>query len=736
MKKSVLRGLTVPNGGHAPCAATVSVAFVAALLAAQLLPASCGSTPADPGGTPCPCKDGVLCVNSQCRPECKSGGCPGDTECVTVEGADLAVCLPPEDSLWIPMDAPKLPVPVDLLWSIENGVHLWKHKTALAAGFPQLVAALGGEAQVAIRTAVVSSLEPGFQSNPASEWPPSCGEVRTRECLSDANCSQQLGSAGWKCEAVSASKMVNLNGSINSSCVFRCGGDGECCSEFCFGGECGEDQSCVDEQCKDATVAPCSHECLQPGGADDNSVCTRPPISADCPPDVPAFLQGESLSLFRCLAVLSLSQSIQATLDQHLNHLWATLSPDGPHAEEAALFLRPDADLSVVFLGDEEDCSIDPDFASPNFTCEKDTDCPDWEAGLVTCRTDTYYSQLSGKPIKLCHGAIKKDYYNRCGLLGDFQGLEHHNCAYDSDCEDCQTDQDCPEWWYCKLPTSGPPASGGKCRPNLYGLPNIATFQNPPGSPIFSLAALTPFRERLLSLKKDPLQLFVAAIAGDGRPLPPDEDATELPSLISKACLADPKLIACAEFVQEKKTAPKSCILEPGLEDCHPYRTAKLACIRECYVASLGDPSNPTMAGMSYISYTDEFGKASLPMRLIRLAEMFGTAGAVYNFSAPGGIDAALLDLADRLNRRIYRACLPEGYTDGATVLLVRNLPDDEAGAGELLTQGPGGDYEVLPSWYACCPQGQPDCPTPGPAIQFHAMVEAGTTFEVAYVTP
>jgi hypothetical protein len=234
----------------------------------------------------------------------------------------------------------------------------------------------------------------------------------------------------------------------------------------------------------------------------------------------------------------------------------------------------------------------------------------------------------------------------------------------------------------------------------------------------------------------------------------------ELPSLISQTCLEDPKLKACVSFAQGKKTAEAKCVSDPMLEGCDEYRAAKLACIRECYVASLGNSESPTMAGNTYVSYTDDLGAAWLPLRLIRFTESFGSAGAVYNFNAPGGIRAALLDIADRLNRRIYRACLPPGYTEGATVLLLRQAPLEEKSAdqkadeapphdwtdptperayslpGELLTQGPDGDFDILPSWYACCPNGQPDCPNPGPAVEFHAMVKAGTTFEVVYVTP
>ncbi len=479
-----------------------------------------------------------------------------------------------------------------------------------------------------------------------------------------------------------------------------------------------------------------------------------PPASAGCLVSVGPILEGESLDMFRCLAVPA---PVSGGIDQNLGHLWHVVDPSGPNARVAEQFLRPWADLAVVFLAKEDDCSVDPGFSSPSFTCDEDKDCPAGPNGASVCKVDPYFSQMSGKEIKLCHGVIKKDYYNKsCNLLGEYRGVEHHNCAYDADCEDCQTDADCQEWWACD--------ANGKCRPRAFGLlPSISTFQHPAGNPIFSLAPIAPFREKLLSLKEEPLQVFVAGILGDGLALPPDEDGTELPSLISQGCLEKENLVACQAFAKAREKATPECVQEPMTPGCETYRSVKLDCIRECYVASFGDPENPVLGGNTYISYTDGFGKAYLSHRLIRFVQLFGPAGAVYNLNAPGGIRAALLDIADRLNKRIYRACLPDGYSPEVTVLLLRHLPGEDArtadgvspdaasgndaGAGvdegaqstasypgELLTQGPDGDYEILPSWYACCPEGDPDCSNSGPAIQFHAMVKAGTTFEVVYV--
>jgi len=729
------------------------VAFLVGVLGTS----SCSTVTSGPEGAACPCSVGFVCINRLCFADCRSAECPSNSRCVSVGEAEVAVCVPRGESLGIAVDAPNLPRPVDLVWAVENAAHMHAEKTVLAEVFPEFVAALGGTGQVAVRTVVVSSKVAGFQAAPAQDWPPACVDKRVRYCLTDEDCEDELGGPGWRCESLWPSGNVNLNGSINTSCVFGCEGNSECCFEFCFAGVCGLDLSCIEEQCMGAVGAPCSWQCLQPGGGAENSGCIRPPISADCPAEVPSILEGDTLALFRCLAVFEPQQNYWANIEQNLRYLWASLAPDGPNATAAVQFVRRDADLAVVVLAAEEDCSIDPDFASPSFTCNDAAGCASSQTGSSGCETDERYSKISGKQTRLCHGAIQANYFGSCSLLGEYQGVEHHNCAYDLGCNDCKTDADCPAWWHCEVPGNDLPASGGKCRPAIFGMSEISSFQHPPGNPIFSLAPVGPFRDRLLTLKKDPLQVFVAGILGDGLTLPPDKDGTELPSLIGQGCLENEKLVTCQEFAKAREKAAPECVNEPMAQGCEAYRALKLDCVRECYVASFGDPENPVLGGNTYISYTDEFGKAQLSLRLIRFVEMFGPAGAVYNLNAPGGIRAALLDIADRLNKRIYRACLPDGYSPDAKVLLLRHLPGEEARAagstslesasddvdgaqsaasypGELLTQGPDADYEILPSWYACCPEGEPDCPTPGPAIQFHAMVKAGTTFEVVYV--
>ena len=84
-----------------------------------------------------------------------------------------------------------------------------------------------------------------------------------------------------------------------------------------------------------------------------------------------------------------------------------------------------------------------------------------------------------------------------------------------------------------------------------------------------------------------------------------------------------------------KGAANPSCVEAPDMAGCEPYLEARQACARECYVASVSDPTNP-MAKMSYICAWDG-GRASWGSRYLRLAEMFGDDGIALGICAPDG---------------------------------------------------------------------------------------------------
>ena len=75
--------------------------------------------------------------------------------------------------------------------------------------------------------------------------------------------------------------MVNPNGSVNTTCRRRCSSDDECKSLL------------GDER----------YICQKPSNNEDDWGCLLPPPSADCPVDLPAFVDSDQLDLARCLMI-------------------------------------------------------------------------------------------------------------------------------------------------------------------------------------------------------------------------------------------------------------------------------------------------------------------------------------------------------------------------------------------------------------------------------------------------
>jgi len=407
-------------------------------------------------------------------------------------------------------------VKVDMVWVIDNSTSMCQEQVALQEIVSDYVSMVQQNiASFDLRVAAINTnvLQTGeFLNSPAHDFPPACVEERPWPCLANADCEMGLGQ-GWTCDFDDdPEQMQNPNGSANSACMFGCHSDQDCCKEFCAKETCGDDLPCFEETCS-PSAGTCAYQCRSPG--EYYSGCQMPPDTADCPEAVPKFIsvnlaQGQNeVDLFKCIATVYVAQSYAANKEEGLKMVWWALDPAGPNADQSASFLRPEAFLMVVFLSDEDDCSVDEAFAAPNAQCSTDKDCTK-EIPLTHCKTDVRLSQVQGNAIKTCTGQIKKDYYNVCSLLGEYKGPEHHACAYDEACSDCAVDDDCEYGWYCK-----DVGYATKCRPKLVAFSTIASYQQPPGSPIFSLAPVSDFYSRLISLKEDPSQVLVAAIVGD-----------------------------------------------------------------------------------------------------------------------------------------------------------------------------------------------------------------------------
>ncbi len=98
------------------------------------------------------------------------------------------------------------------------------------------------------------------------------------------------------------------------------------------------------------------------------------------------------------------------------------------------------------------------------------------------------------------------------------------------------------------------------------------------------------------------------------------------------------------------KDSPETsaCKGKPDKAGCEEFSRTRLECIRQCYYASKGDPTKPTVAKSTYVC-ADDTGPADLGNRYIRLADMFGPQGISTNICGPDAMAVALDRIADRL---------------------------------------------------------------------------------------
>ncbi len=604
-----------------------------------------------------------------------------------------------------------IPAKLDLLFVVDNTPGMCQEQAALVRSFESFVSQLDGYMNVDIRVAVTTTdvlMGQGrFSDEAATKFPNACAETQLLPCLTNDECVDAFGS-GWICHQPPIidgdPAFHNGNLSLNSLCAFTCDSDEECCEYFCYVDECGDDMTCVSDMCGDPEGA-CTQTCVAHGGGSEalKNCVAQPDVRMCFFSDIPPVLTQDSLGYFPCIAFVGADQSFTAGLESGIKTAWMALDPDGLQAEQSAAFLRDDAYLLIVFLSDEDDCSIDEDFCSPSFGCDDDNDCP----GYTQCKDG------------LCCGVVKKDYYNICALLGEYKGEDHHACAYDAACQDCKSDADCDEGWYCK--------SDKKCRPYIYGFNTIATFQQPAGTPLFALAPVSDFYDQFRSLKSDPDKVLVAAFVGDALVQGNDED-----SLISEECFLDEKLGRCQDYQLKKATATVECLDDPYLDGCEDLLQAKIECARQCYIASKGDNKIP-QAKNSYICAGD-MGTADFGSRYLRLAGMFGANGLANSLCRSSGLGPSLDMTAELLLKRLTRICLPFPVKEGAQVEVTRRLPGAEP---VVLVEGaaPDGDFQVVYPESVCCdPDAQGQCTGSETALMFTDVLDPAAKISVNYV--
>jgi hypothetical protein len=513
-------------------------------------------------------------------------------------------------------------VKMDILWVIDSSASMCQENMLLVQVFDGFTTNIQNnfpnlDLQVAV-TDMNAMDDKYFLAAPASAFPPSCMGTKFLACNTDEDCNTEFGGS-WTCKAaMNPGDTYNLNGSVNSLCRMNCESDEECCPQFCLNAECND--SCI-------------YECSSLPGLDVPN-CQPIPSTADCPAGLPTILTNDNLDLFHCLSQIGADQSYQANLEQGFKSAWQALDPEGNNPEQSE-FLRDDAFLLMVFVTDEDDCSIDVNYSSPSYNCNTDEDC---QSGGGTCKEDKKLSEISGNTVKTCHGVIKKDYFNSCDMLGEFVDLEHHECAYDVACEDCTSDADCPEFWGCQ--------ENNKCRPQWNAWPNIASYASPPGTPIFSLSAVSEAVARFQTLKTYPEHLMVAAIAGDGMVL-----ADDAKSLVSQDCLEMTELTPCQNYVEALETTSDGCKNAPEDDGCEEFHALKLSCIRACYIASRLDPGSMTMMTSNTYVCNSETGLTNLGLRYINFVDMFSEQGSFTNICGWQNLNSAADSIASMVKK-------------------------------------------------------------------------------------
>lgn len=297
-------------------------------------------------------------------------------------------------------------IKIDFLWVIDNSTSMCEEQVALTRNFSKFTETLQGSVNIDARVAVttmdmqcdtanpnINSSKGVFSQKAATGFPPSCFAKVISQCEEDSECNT-LGDVGqWKCKPhlTSSTCMVNPNGTVNTFCQRQC---------------------LSDQECQDKFGDP-DYICAKPSGNPDDYGCLLPPPTNGCPAQMPAFLEGDNLDLFECLATVGVNQLKCFKYEQGLNAALDALDVTGPNPDQAKAFLRDDAYLVIIFVSDEDDCSVPSgkglheDFYD-NCATLGDTDQPDGKLEPVTHFINRFKS-FKSDPTKVIVAAIAGD---------------------------------------------------------------------------------------------------------------------------------------------------------------------------------------------------------------------------------------------------------------------------------------------------------------------------------------
>ncbi len=333
--------------------------------------------------------------------------CASSADCIAGWTCDSAGTCAPEPGSVSP-DAANADTPIesevtaaparklDVLLVIDDSASMCQEQAQLASASATLVASLAAyDFRIAVVTTDVLSADKAgkFQLPNTSDYPFACAESRATPCLEanggDAVCTTAFGS-GWSCDGPSSDKQVlNCNGSVNSRCKRACTTDAECDGDSVLGGSVSRAATCA----SDATR--CVYKCLKPA-ADHNGCVLRPP-TADCLAAAErltalggmAYVTNSTAAAhLRCNVLVGAQQQNNANLESGLGAALLALDPTGANGPQAKAFLRPDADLAVVFVTDEDDCTTRPCMTGESCTSVSWLQLPKEKYGTCACLDD------------------------------------------------------------------------------------------------------------------------------------------------------------------------------------------------------------------------------------------------------------------------------------------------------------------------------------------------------------